>query len=206
MLLKINLKDEYVCTIIGLVSNGALTVFKLFAGIIGHSQAMIADAIHSLTDGFATGITYIALKAAKRPEDKEHPYGHENIEVIAASMVAIILLLTGLYLGYSALHMIYHKHYIQPTKIAIYGAVISIILKESLYRYTFFIGNWLKSPALKANAYDHRSDALSSVAALIGIVGAINGWTFLDPLAGIMISIFIIKMAFDILKESHSQK
>lgn len=202
MLKRIDFKNEYVCTIIGLVVNGVLTVFKFLAGIFGHSQAMLADAIHSLSDGFATAITYIALKLAKKPEDREHPYGHENIEIIVSWLVAVLLLLTGIYLGYSAIHTCYHGNYVVPTKIAVVAAVASIVLKELLYKYTIFIGNALNSPALKANAYDHRSDAFSSIGALLGIAGAMYGWRFLDPLAGLVISGFIIKMGLDILKES----
>ncbi|MBN1383899.1 MAG: cation transporter [Elusimicrobia bacterium] len=203
MLERINFKDEYVCTIIGLIVNGLLTLFKFIAGIFGHSQAMLADAIHSLSDGFATVITYIALKLSKKPEDREHPYGHENIEIIVSWMVAVLLLLTGIYLGYSAIHTCYHGQYTVPTKIAAVAAVTSIILKEILYRYTIHIGKVLNSPVLKANAYDHRSDAFSSIGALIGIIGAIYGWRFLDPIAGLVISGFIIKMGLDTMKESN---
>jgi len=200
---RIDFKNEYTCTIIGLILNGILTVFKFLAGIFGHSQAMIADAMHSLSDGLATAITYIALRLAKKPEDKEHPYGHENIEVIVSWIVAVILLLTGIFLGYSAVRTIYHNQYTRPTMIALYAAIVSIIFKELLYRYTIHVGNILNSPALKANAYDHRSDAFSSAGALIGIFGAIYKWQFLDPLAGMIISIFIVKMGIDIIREGN---
>ena len=198
-----DLGNDFVCTRIGLFSNATLTVFKFLAGVLGHSQAMLADSIHSLSDGFATVITYIAIKWAKKPEDEKHPYGHGNIEVIASWMVAVILLLTGGFLAYSAVHSIIHKHYARPSGIALFAAIVAILLKEVLYRYTIYVGRSLNSPALKANAYDHRSDAFSSVGSFIGIGGAMLGWKFLDPVAGIVISFFVVKMGVDIVVENN---
>jgi len=200
---KINFKDEYVCTITGLIANCVLTVIKFFAGIFGHSQAMIADAINSLFDVLTSLIVYLGMKMGKKPEDDEHPYGHENIEVIVSWIVSIIVLLTGFFLGYSAFHTIVHKHYSRPYTIALWAAIITIIIKEIMHRYTLKVSNILNSPAIKANAFDHRSDVLSSLSALIGIAGARMGWLFLDPTASLVISVFIMRTGANIMKQSN---
>ena len=187
---KINFKDEYVCTITGLVFNSTLMVFKFLAGIFGHSQAMVADAINSLFDVLASVIIYFGLKMAKKPKDDEHPYGHENIEVIISWIVSIIVLLTGFFLGYSAFHSIIYKHYSRPYSIALWAAIITIITKEILHRYTLKVGNILNSPAIRANAFDHRSDVFAATSVFIGIAGAQMGWLFLDPVASLVVSIF----------------
>ncbi|HUT86027.1 MAG TPA: cation diffusion facilitator family transporter, partial [Elusimicrobiales bacterium] len=181
---------------------GLLVLFKFLAGILGHSQAMIADSIHSLSDEFATIVTFIALKVSDKPADKDHPYGHGNIEVIISWFVAISLLLTGIYLGYSAIHSITHKHYLHPNYLALWGAIISIVLNEFLYRYTIYVAKLINSPVLKANAYDHRSDAFSSIGAALGITGAIYAFPVLDSIAGIIISMFIIRMGLEIIKDT----
>lgn len=198
----LDFKNPYTCTIVGLIVNGLLVISKLVLGIMGRSQALVADAIHSLSDEFATVITLIALKISDKPADKNHPYGHGNIEVIVSWFVAISLLITGLYLGYRAVHSIIHGHYLQPNILAVWGAVISIFLNEFLYRYTIYVGKLLHSPVLKANAYDHRSDALTSVGALIGIAGAIYKFPVLDSIAGLVISVFIIRMGINIMRET----
>lgn len=200
---KINFRDEYVCTITGLVANGVLTIIKFFAGIFGYSQAMIADAINSLFDVLASVIIYLGIKMGKKPEDDEHPYGHENIEVIVSWIVSIIVLLTGFFLGYSAFHTIVHGHYSRPYSIALWVAIITIIIKEILHRYTLKVGNVLNSPAIKASAFDHRSDVLASTSALIGIAGARMGWLFLDPVASLVVSVFIMRTGANIMKQSN---
>ena len=202
---KINFQDEYVCTITGLVANGFLTIIKFFAGIFGHSQAMIADAINSLFDVLTSAVIYLGIKMGKKPEDDEHPYGHENIEVIVSWIVSIIVLSTGLFIGYSAFHTIIDKNYSHPSSIALWAAIITIIIKEILHRYTLKVGNMLNSPAIKANAFDHRSDVLASTSALIGIAGARMGdsWLFLDPVASLVVSVFIMRTGVNIMKESN---
>ncbi|MDO8734862.1 MAG: cation diffusion facilitator family transporter [Elusimicrobiota bacterium] len=203
MLKKINFKDEYVCIITGLVANCVLTIIKFFAGIFGHSQAMIADAINSLFDVLSSVIIYLGIKMGKKPEDDEHPYGHENIEVIVSWIVSIIVLSTGLFLGYSAFHTIVDKNYSHPSSIALWAAIITIIIKEILHRYTLKVGNILNSPAIKANAFDHRSDVLASLSVLIGIAGARMGWLFLDPVASLVVSVFIMRTGANIMKQSN---
>jgi cation diffusion facilitator family transporter len=199
---KVNFKNPYVCTIVGLIVNGLLVIFKFVLGVLGHSQAMVADAVHSLSDQFATTITYVALKISDKPADKNHPYGHGNIEIIVSWLVAISLLVTGAYLGYRAVHSMIYAHYTRPNMFALWAAVISIVLNEFLYRYTIYVGKLLRSPVLKANAYDHRSDALTSVGALLGIAGAIYKFPVLDAVAGLIISVFVIRMGINIIKEA----
>ncbi|MFH1541455.1 MAG: cation diffusion facilitator family transporter [Elusimicrobiota bacterium] len=200
---KIDFKNEYVCITIGLISNSILLIFKFLVGIFGHSQAMVADAINSLFDVLTSAIVYFGIKMAKKPEDDEHPYGHENIEVIVSWIVSIIVLLTGFFIGYSAFHIIIHKHYSRPHSIALWAAIITIIIKEVLYRYTLKVGNILNSPAIKTNAFDHRSDVLSSLSVFVGIVGARMGWLFFDPVASLVVSIFIMRTGVNIMNESN---
>ncbi|UCE20361.1 MAG: cation transporter [Gemmatimonadota bacterium] len=192
--------DGATCTRIGLLVNILLTVLKLAAGILGRSQAMIADALHSFSDVVATGGVYIGFKIAERPADRNHPFGHGNADTLAAIFVAIILLLTGIYIGGQAFHIIVHEAYDEPTSVALWAAVLSIVVKELLFRYTLKVGRRLNSRAIVANAYDHRSDAYSSVAAFIGIVGAKLGLILLDPIAGFVIAGLIVRMAFHLMK------
>lgn len=190
------------CTFIGLVVNLLLIIFKFTAGVLGKSQTMVADAIHSLSDGVATLVVFISLQYSQKPADKNHPYGHENIEVLTAIFVALLILITGVFLGYSSIHVLVHKHYAIPENITIYAALVSIFIKESLFRYTYFVGKKLNSPVIIANAYDHRSDAVSSIGALSAIITAKLGLLFMDPVGSILISLFILKMGIDILKEN----
>lgn len=197
------LLDGEFCTKVGLLVNIALTMFKLFAGIYGHSRAMIADSIHSATDVLATGIVFVGVKISNSPPDKSHPYGHGNADTIASMMVALILLATGVYLGYSAVHVFVHKHMTVPSKIALYAAVVSIVVKELLYQYTIRVGKKLNSQAITANAWDHRSDAFSSIPAFIGIlVARIWEKPIFDPIASFVIAILILKISLDLMHAS----
>jgi len=201
---RIDLLDGQVCTSIGLWVNILLTGFKFLAGVVGHSKAMIADSLHSASDVLATGIVFVGLRISKKPADAKHPYGHGNADTIASFLVALILLLAGLYLGYSAAHVFIHKHFAKPESIALYAAITSIIVKEALYHYTVRVGRRLNSQAIIANAWDHRSDAFSSVPALIGIFVAMR-WEHLrifDPIAGSIIAIMIFRIAFHLMHAS----
>ncbi len=196
---RINFNDGKICTIIGFWINFFLIIIKFVAGIVGKSQAMIADSLHSLSDGIATIAVYLGISISEKPADEEHPYGHGNIEVIVALFVSVLLLITGMFLGYTAIHSMMHRHFSVPGKIAVYVAIISIFVKEILYRYTIMVGKNLNSPAIIANSYDHRSDAFSSIGALLAILGARLGIKYLDPLGGVIISIFILKMGIEII-------
>lgn len=198
--MRLSCSEGIFCTRIGLLVNVLLTGLKLAAGILGRSQAMIADALHSFSDVMATGGVYIGFKIAERPADRDHPFGHGNADTLAAVFVALILLLTGVYIGVSAFHIILHQEYHAPTNLALGAAVVSIVVKEILFRYTLKVGRRVNSQAIIANAWDHRSDVYSSIAALIGIVGAKLGLVFLDPVAGLVIAGLIIRMAFHLMK------
>ena len=197
---KVNFLDSKTCTLVGLVTNVALAVFKLLAGIFGFSYAMIADAIHSFSDCLATGTVYVGLRIAEKPTDERHPYGHANAETIAAFLVALIILATGVFVGVSAVQLIAHKHFETPATIALAAAATSIIIKEWMFRYTLKVGERNNSPAVIANAWDHRSDAYSSMAALAGIVGAKLAFPYLDPIAGLAVSALIVKMSVTLLR------
>ncbi len=197
---KVDFRDPKTCTLVGLGINVALAIFKMLAGILGFSYAMIADAIHSISDCLATGTVYVSLRIGEKPADESHPYGHANAETIAAFLVALIILATGVFVGVSAIHLIAHKHLQTPATIALVAAVASIVVKEGLFRYTLKVGKKNNSPAVIANAWDHRSDAYSSVAVLVAILGARLGFQYLDPVAGLVVSGFIVNISISILR------
>lgn len=189
-------------TWICLVGNILLTLAKGTAGFLGNSKAMLADAAHSASDIFATFVVLLSLKVSKRPYDKEHPYGHGKAEAISAAVVSLILASMGVLILWSAFSTIFRGGIEAPGAVALWVAVISIAVKEIMFRYTYNLGKRMSSPALTANAWDHRSDVYSSIAALVGIAGARLGFPALDPIAGAGVSIFIIKMAVDVGVES----
>lgn len=201
-MLKINLFDAKTCTLVGLVTNVALAIFKMLAGIFGFSYAMIADAIHSMSDCLATGTVYVGLRIGERPPDESHPYGHANAESIAAFLVALIILATGVFVGVSAVDLIAQRHLQTPATIALAAAAISIVIKEGMFHYTLRVGKRNNSPAVITNAWHHRSDAYSSVASLAGILGARLAFQYLDPIAGLVVSAFIVKMSFPLLRSN----
>ena len=195
-------------TSIGIIGNIILSLFKFFAGIIGHSSAMVSDAIHSLSDVFATFIAWLGIKLSMQAPDKEHPYGHERLECVASLLLGAILFGTGLMIGLSGLKTIFAGHYENlqaPGAVALVAAVVSIATKEGMFWYTRYYAKVLNSAAFMADAWHHRSDALSSIGSLIGIGGAMLGFPILDPIASVAIAICIIKVAFDILKDAVSK-
>ena len=190
---------------ITIVQNVLLSVFKLFAGIFAHSNAMISDAIHSASDVFSTIIVIIGVKLASKESDKEHPYGHERLECVAAIVLSIVLLYTGIKIGSQAVKDIIGGNYQnlqKPGMLALVAAVVSIVTKEIMYWYTRHYAKKIDSSALMADAWHHRSDALSSVGALVGIGGAMMGFPVMDSIASIVIFVFIAKAAYDIFKDA----
>lgn len=190
---------------ISIVANFILTVLKLLAGVIAHSGAMISDAIHSASDVFSTIVVIIGIRISRKESDKDHPYGHERLECVAAIVLATILAATGLGIGYSAVTKILAGNYENlavPGILALVAAIVSIIVKEAMYQYTKLYARKIDSSALMADAWHHRSDALSSVGALIGIAGARMGFPILDPVASAVICIFIEKAAYDIFMDA----
>ena len=185
--------------------NVLLALGKLIAGLIGHSSAMISDAVHSASDVFSTIVVLIGVKLSSKESDKEHPYGHERLECVAAIVLAVVLLLTGLGIGYDAIKNILggnYKELTTPTVLALVAAIISIVAKEAMYWYTRYYAKRIDSSALMADAWHHRSDALSSVGALIGIGGAMLGYPVMDSIASLVIFFFIAKAAYDIFKDA----
>lgn len=190
---------------VGILGNVILTAFKMLAGIIGHSGAMISDAVHSLSDVFATFIAFLGVKLSKKSADSEHPYGHDRLECVASMVLAAILLATGIGIGMSGVKTIIagdYSHLQAPGTIALVAAIVSILTKEGMFWYTRHYAKILDSAAFMADAWHHRSDAFSSVGSLIGIGGAMFGFPVLDPLASVVICIFILKVAFDIFKDA----
>lgn len=187
---------------VGVFGNILLTAVKMAAGIAGNSGAMVSDAVHSLSDVFATFIAWIGTRIAGRQADRSHPYGHERFEVAASMILGIILLITAVSIGMAGIREIAagdHGELPVPGAIALSAAVISIAAKEAMFWYTRHYARILDSQAFMADAWHHRSDALSSVGSLIGIGGAMLGFPVMDPLASVVICLFILKVSYDIL-------
>ena len=185
--------------------NVVLTAFKLFAGIFAHSAAMLSDAVHTFSDVVSTVVVIIGVKLSNQKADKEHPYGHERLECIAALILAAILFLTGIGIGYAGIEKVVHGNsadLVVPGVLALIAAILSILVKEGMFWYARAAAKKIDSGALMADAWHHRSDALSSVGSFIGILGARMGFPILDPLVCIVICLFILKAAFDIFVDS----
>ncbi|MEH7887168.1 cation diffusion facilitator family transporter [Bacillus sp. JJ1609] len=204
----VRFKKAEFAAMVGVVGNIVLAVLKWIIGIYANSTALVADAVHSASDVAGSLAVYIGLKAAKAPPDEDHPYGHGKAESIAAIIVAVLLLLVGVEIGRSAIESFF-KPIEAPKSIAIVAVIVSIIVKEGMFRYKYRLGKQLNSDALIVNAYEHRSDVYSSIAALIGISAAVIGgklgigWLeYADPVTGLLVAIFILSMAWTLGKES----
>ena len=202
-------KDEFKTTAmrVSAVSMGVnifLSVLKLVAGIFAKSGAMISDAVHSASDVFSTVVVMIGVTLAGRKPDKEHPYGHERIECVASVLLAVVLAATGFGIGWKGIDDILHSResIAVPGLAALIAAVASVAVKEAMFRYTARAAKQINSSALMADAWHHRSDALSSVGSFAGILGARLGLPVLDPVAGVVICIFIEKAALDIFRDA----
>lgn len=188
--------------IVGVSGNVALSAFKLFAGIFGNSAAMVSDAVHSLSDVLATAIAFVGVKLSKRAADASHPYGHERFESIASLALGLILAVTGAGIGLASIQSISTGAFLtapSPTLLALSAAAVSIALKEAMFWWTRHWARVLDSDAFMADAWHHRSDALSSIGALLGIGGSMLGAPICDPIASIVICIVILKVAFDVV-------
>lgn len=195
-------------SVVSIVWNMILSAFKLLAGIIAHSNAMISDAVHSASDVFSTIIVMIGVNISSKERDADHPYGHERFESLAAIILAAVLLATGLGIGYVGVCDIIGGHYADleiPGILALVAAVLSIAVKEAMYHYTVHYAKQIHSDALKADAWHHRSDALSSIGSLVGILGARLGWPVLDAVASVVICLFILKASVSILRDAISK-
>lgn len=199
-------KGIYRITVMGSAVNFVLLVFKFFAGIAGHSAAMLADAVHSLSDFVTDLIVLVFVRISNRPQDKGHDYGHGKYETLATALIGILLLGAGLGILWNGAARIYgflHGDPLEaPRMLALVAALVSIVLKEALYRYTVIAGRKLQSQVVVANAWHHRSDALSSIGTAVGIGGAIllgPRWRVLDPVAAVVVSLLIVKVSVQLL-------
>ena len=202
-------REIYKVTLVGSIGNVLLLTFKFIAGIVGHSSAMIADAIHSLSDFLTDLIVFIFVRISAKPQDDSHDYGHGKFETIASFIIALALMAaaTGIIIagGSKLVAWFNGAQLAAPGMLALWAALLSIAVKEVLYQYTARRGKNLDSPVMVANAWHHRSDALSSIGTAIGIGGAIflgNRWTVLDPVASIVVGLMLVKVAFNLLKTS----
>ena len=202
-------REIYKVTLVGSVVNVALLLFKFVAGIVGHSAAMIADAIHSFSDFLTDVIVLVFIRISDKPRDKSHDYGHGKYETLAMMMVGVALLVVAvgiLYGGASKIHQWLDGAQLEaPGMLALWAALLSILLKEAVYRYSMVKARALNSQAVEANAWHHRSDALSSLGTAVGIGGAIffgQRWTVLDPLASCVVGVLIVKVAVGLLRNA----
>ena len=200
-------REIYKVTVVGGVVNIVLLLFKFLAGILGHSAAMVADAVHSLSDFVTDIIVLVFVRISGKPKDKSHDYGHGKYETLAMTLIGMALLAVSIGILYSGVTKIISwtngETLEAPDLLAIWAALLSIVLKEGVYRYSMVKARELNSQALEANAWHHRSDALSSIGTAIGIGGAIflgQRWTVLDPVASVIVGLFIVKVSFDLLR------
>ena len=206
-------KKVYRVTLMGSVVNLLLLVFKFVAGVLGHSAAMIADAVHSLSDFVTDLIVIVFVKISSKPEDADHAYGHGKYETLASCIIGLALIVVGVMMGYNATVKIVDvvrngTELASPGIIALAAAVLSIVLKEWMFHLTRKVAREVDSPAVEANAWHHRSDALSSVGTAIGIGGAVllgSKWAVLDPIAALVVSVFIVVQAAKILSDAIGQ-
>lgn len=192
-------------SVVSIVGNLVLSLFKFVAGFVAHSNAMISDAVHSSSDVISSIVVIIGVRMSAKESDKEHPYGHERLECVAAIILATLLFITGGGIGLTAVKTIYtgaYKSLVAPGLLALIAAIVSIISKEAMFWYTRFYAKKYDSSALMADAWHHRSDALSSVGALIGIGCAILGYPIFDSIASLVICVFIVKAAYDIFMDA----
>ncbi len=201
-------KEIFKVTLVGSAANVLLTVFKFIAGVVGNSAAMVADAVHSLSDLLTDAIVLCFVRISGKPEDCGHDYGHGKYETLATTLIGIALSAVAIGIGYKAvtafLYWLQGGMLATPGMLALWAAMVSIAIKELVYHYTVHKGRVLNSPAVEANAWHHRSDALSSIGTLVGIGGAIllgKRWTVLDPLASLVVSFFILRVAWKLLKQ-----
>lgn len=192
-------------SLVGIIGNVFLSAFKFIAGIMGNSSAMVSDAVHSLSDVFATFIAFLGVRFGRRDADASHPYGHERIESLAAIMLGLILLVTGVGIGWVGIEKILAGNYESlpiPGMIALVAAIVSIAVKEGMFWYTRHWARVIRSSAFEADAWHHRSDAMSSIGALVGVGGSMLGYPVLDPIASVVICLFILKQGISIIYDA----
>ena len=201
--MKNNEKIAIKVSIISIILNCLLTLIKFISGVISKSSAMISDSVHSLSDVLSTFVVIIGVKIANKKADSDHPYGHERIECVSAIILSGMLFIIGALIGINGIKNVTNSSkLVMPGVLALIASIISIISKEAMYQYTIRVSKKINSAALKADAWHHRSDALSSIGSFIGILGSRLGFKIFDPLASVIISLCIIKVSIDIFKDA----
>lgn len=201
--MKNNEKIAIKVSIISIILNCLLTLIKFISGVISKSSAMISDSVHSLSDVLSTFIVIIGVKISNKKADSDHPYGHERIECVSAIILSGMLFIIGALIGINGIKNVTNSsNLVMPGVLALIASIISIISKEAMYQYTIRVSKKINSAALKADAWHHRSDALSSIGSFIGILGSRLGFKIFDPLASVIISLCIIKVSIDIFKDA----
>lgn len=201
--MKNNEKIAIKVSIISIILNCLLTLIKFISGVISKSSAMISDSVHSLSDVLSTFVVIIGVKIANKKADSDHPYGHERIECVSAIILSGMLFIIGALIGINGIKNVTNSsNLVMPGVLALIASIISIISKEAMYQYTIRVSKKINSAALKADAWHHRSDALSSIGSFIGIIGSRLGFKIFDPLASVIISLCIIKVSIDIFKDA----
>lgn len=205
-------REIYKVTLVGSIVNVLLTVFKFVAGVVGHSAAMTADAVHSLSDLLTDAVVIVFVRISAKPEDCGHDYGHGKYETLATTIIGLLLAAVAVGIGYHAIVAVVlwmrGVELAAPGWLALWAAAVSVVMKEGVYQYTVRRGKRLDSAVVRANAWHHRSDALSSLGTLAGIGGAIvlgERWTILDPLASLVVAFFILHVAYKLLKQGLSE-
>lgn len=201
--MKNNEKIAIKVSIISIILNCLLTLIKFISGVISKSSAMISDSVHSLSDVLSTFVVIIGVKISNKKADSDHPYGHERIECVSAIILSGMLFIIGALIGINGIKNVTNSsNLVMPGVLALIASIISIISKEAMYQYTIRVSKKINSAALKADAWHHRSDALSSIGSFIGILGSRLGFKIFDPLASVIISLCIIKVSIDIFKDA----
>lgn len=201
--MKNNEKIAIKVSVISIILNCLLTLIKFISGVISKSSAMISDSVHSLSDVLSTFVVIIGVKIANKNADSDHPYGHERIECVSAIILSGMLFIIGALIGINGIKNVTNSsNLVMPGVLALIASIISIISKEAMYQYTIRVSKKINSAALKADAWHHRSDALSSIGSFIGILGSRLGFKIFDPLASVIISLCIIKVSIDIFKDA----
>lgn len=201
--MKNNEKIAIKVSIISIILNCLLTLIKFISGVISKSSAMISDSVHSLSDVLSTFVVIIGVKISNKKADSDHPYGHERIECVSAIILSGMLFIIGALIGINGIKNVTNSsNLVMPGVLALIVSIISIISKEAMYQYTIRVSKKINSAALKADAWHHRSDALSSIGSFIGILGSRLGFKIFDPLASVIISLCIIKVSIDIFKDA----
>lgn len=201
--MKNNEKIAIKVSVISIILNCLLTLIKFISGVISKSSAMISDSVHSLSDVLSTFVVIIGVKISNKKADIDHPYGHERIECVSAIILSGMLFIIGALIGINGIKNVTNSsNLVMPGVLALIASIISIISKEAMYQYTIRVSKKINSAALKADAWHHRSDALSSIGSFIGILGSRLGFKIFDPLASVIISLCIIKVSIDIFKDA----